>query len=213
MTFLRVADGILVPALLIFLLLGGLAGGGLGLALLLRTAGTLRFINTMNGWVSTRRATRGLEIPRSAFRPESKWGKNLLGVFLAVGGVFSIYFLVSQFALLPPVLVVYGVDLQKWLVASILVQTVRWCMVAGSILAVVMGMLVLFFPAALASVEARMNRWQSTRTMLSPEGDRMKLPLEALVEAYPRASGWLIVVASFMVAASMVLMLIARWAR
>src|SRR5260221_12886785 len=66
---------------MLFVLVGSLGGLALGCALLLRTAAAIGFINSMNRWISTRRATRELEVPREGLRPS-----RLLGLFLVGGG-------------------------------------------------------------------------------------------------------------------------------
>ena len=84
-------------------------------------------------------------------------------------------------------------------VAALLSET----LVLGSALAVAVGVLMLFVPARLAALEARLDRWYSTRQALPAGGESMRYPLDTLVEASPRAAGWLIAAASLLVAAAM----------
>jgi hypothetical protein len=88
----------------------------------------------------------------------------------------------------------------------------KWFLVAGSVLAVAVGILMLFFPRALAAFEAGMNRWYSTRKLVPTGSESMKFPLELLVEASPRASGWIIAAASLVVAVAMGILVVARLA-
>jgi hypothetical protein len=204
MTFLRLLDQLIIPFLLIFLFVGSLGGVALGCALLLRPAAAIRFIRSMNRWVSMRQATRELEIPREALRP-SKW----LGIFLIAGGAFACYFLVARLQIPRAAMSVADPKF----VTALAVDSARWLLVAGCLVSVAMGILVLFFPGALQALEARLNQWVSTRHLLPPESGRMRTPLDLLVEAYPRAAGWTIAVSSLVVAAAVSLLIAARWLR
>jgi hypothetical protein len=123
--------------------------------------------------------------------------------------VFAIYFLLLRMEI-PRAAMVLGVDLQRWFIIGIALQTMRWFLIVGSVLAVAIAALILFFPQRLAALEARMNKWYSTRHVLSPAGEAMRFPLEILVEASPRAAGWTIAAASLVVAAAMAVLLAAR---
>lgn len=204
MNFLRLLDQLVVPFTLLFLFVGSLGGFALGCALLLRTAPALRFIHGMNRWVSTRRASRELEIPRASMLP-SKW----LGLFLVAGAALTCYFLLVRLQVPRDAL---SIASPKFAVA-LAVESVKWLLVAGSLLAVAVGILVLFFPQGLAALEAGMNRWVSTRAAMPAGGDRMRAPLDLVVEAYPRATGWVMALSSLLVAAAMGLMIAAHWLR
>jgi hypothetical protein len=208
MTFFWFVANIGVPALLIALLVGGIFGVALGFGLVARTPGTLRMVGSMNRWVSTRRALRPLEIPRHV-EAQSKGAKLILGVFLLAGGTYSLFFLLAHLEL-PRLASVLAVDLKRWFLVSTVLHTVKWFLIAGSVLAVAVGGLLLFFPTALGRIEARTNRWYSTRKMIPPAGDSMKLGLERLVENHPRAAGWIIGICCFLVATAMAVLLLAR---
>ena len=202
MTFLGVMDRLIVPALIIFLFIGSVAGIALGCGLLLRAAGTLKFLRGMNRWVSTRRAIKPLEIPREAMQP-SKW----LGLFLVAGGAFACYFLLARLEIPRSALTVAS---PKFL-AALALETTRWLLAVGSVLAIVMGALVLFSPRGLNALELRMNRWHSTRRLLPANSDEMRVPLDLLVETYPYRSGWIIALSSLLVAAAMGMLIVVRW--
>lgn len=208
MTSLQFLERVIVPTLVIFLLLGGAASFALGLALVFRPARALAVMRSMNRWVSTRRALKQAELPRSVSVP-SRRGRVALAVFLVAGGLFVLWYLLLRLEI-PRVALVLGVDLKRWFLTGVAIHTMKWFIVAGSALAVVVGALMLFFPARLAALEARMNKWYSTRNILPPAGESMRFPLDQLVEASPRVSGWLIAAASFLVAAAMVVLLAAK---
>jgi len=208
MTVLGLLERVIVPSLVIFLLLGGTASVLLGLALVFRPEKALAFMRAMNRWVSTRRALKQAEITRTV-DVSSRKGRVWLALFLLLGGVFAIYFLLLRMEI-PRAAMVLGVDLQRWFIIGIALQTMRWFLIVGSVLAVAIAALILFFPQRLAALEARMNKWYSTRHVLSPAGEAMRFPLEILVEASPRAAGWTIAAASLVVAAAMAVLLAAR---
>lgn len=198
---LGLLERVIVPALVIFLLVGSVASALFGLALVFRTEKALAFMRSMNRWVSTRRALRPAEMPYAP-RVESRRGRLLLALFLLLGGLFALYALLWRLQI-PRVAVVLGVNLQKWFVIGVALQTMKWFLVLGSALAVAVGVLMLFVPARLAALEARLDRWYSTRQALPAGGESMRYPLDTLVEASPRAAGWLIAAASLLVAAAM----------
>ena len=204
MTFPRLLDQLIIPFLLIFLSIGSIGGFALGCALLLRTAATIHFIQSMNRWVSTRKATKGIEIQRRAFGRST-----LLGVFLVAGGALACYLLIFRLQIPRAALSLSDPRFLK----ALAIDSSRWILVFGSLVSVAMGVLVLFLPRVLDGLEARVNRWVSTRNLLPAGGDDMKTPLDRLVEAYPRASGLIMAISSLVVAIAIGLLSAARWLR
>ena len=210
MTALTFLERVIVPTLVIFFLLGGVAGTAFGISLVARPAGAIAFMRSMNRWVSTRRALKQAEIPRTVSLP-SRRGRIGLALFLFFGGLFALWFLLLRLEI-PRAASILGVDLKRWALTSIALQTMKWFLVAGSVLALAVGVLILFFPDRLAALEARLNRWYSTRNILPPSGETMRFPLDRLVEASPVASGWAIAAASLVLSAAMAVLLAARLA-
>jgi len=211
MSVLILLERVLVPTLVVSLLLGAVASTVLGCALVFRTARAIEFMRGMNRWVSSRRALKGLEAPRqvgTAGGARSAW----FAVFLLAGGAYVLYFLLFRIEI-PRAAAVLGIDLKRWFLAGIALQTMRWVLVAGSVLAAVVGVLQFLFPRVLLAFEARMNKWYSTRQLAPAGTDVMQYPLDMLVEAYPRASGVIIAAASLLVAASMAALLVAKLVR
>jgi hypothetical protein len=206
-------ERVVIPSLVLFVLLGGLAGVLLGAALVWRSAAALRFVARMNRWVSSREALRALEAPRSIAAPSAGM-RRALGAFLLFGGAFAVAFLFARLGALSRGSYVPGVDLERWLVSGVTLATLKWVLIAGSAAAFAVGVLMLFFPARLAALEARMDHWYYARqpargedTTITP---RMFTPLEPRVQANPRAAGWIIAVASLLVAAAMLVLLFAK---
>lgn len=201
-------ERVVIPTVVIFVLLGGLAGALLGAALVWRSDATLRFMTRMNRWVSTRQALRPLDVPHGVHGPTASLRRGL-GAFLVFGGALSVVFLLVRLDVLRRGHYVPGVDLERWFVSGMILQTMKWVLVVGGAFAVVVGVLMLFFPARLAAFEARMDRWYSSRRLLQAE-EKMVMALEPRVEANPRAAGLVIGVASLLVAAGMVVLIFAK---
>jgi hypothetical protein len=209
MAFLSFMDRIVIPAVMVILIIGGISGMLLGGALVLRSAATLRFIQRMNSWVSTRQALRPLEAQHNVDPAPGPGGRRpRLGVFLLVGGTLAVYFLLVRldFSRSP---YVPGVDLVRWFLAGLALEATKWILVAGSSFAVLIGLFMLLAPGRLAAFEARLNQWHSSRRLLIAD-EKMHLPLEPHVEAHPGAAGWTIALASLLVTLAMAGLLIAR---
>ena len=200
-------ERVIIPTLVLFLLVGGVAGVLLGAALVWRSAAALRFVARMNRWVSTRQALRPLETPRSVSAAPAL--RRWLGAFLVLGGALSAAFLLARLDLLQRGSYVPGVNVERWFVSGVVLQTMKWLLIAGGGLAFAVGVMMLFFPARLAAFEGRMDRWYSSGRLLAAE-ETMITPLEPRVEANPRAAGWIIGVASLLVAATMLVLLFAK---
>ena len=192
---------LVLPALKVFALVASLGGLALGLGLILRSAPTLRWLATLNRWVSSRRATRPLDLPRAT--PHGN--RFLLGVALAAAGLYAL----AVLAITPAdakLAAMLGYD-PRYSLAAIGFSFLRWLFVAGSALAAAVGLLMLFAPRALAAIEARSSYWISSRK-LTMGADTMYLPLDHLAERFPRATGVAIAALSAAaVTASLVLLL------
>jgi len=205
MAFFTIMDRLVIPAVIAILLVGGVSGLALGCALVVNNAATLRFINRMNRWVSTREAFAPLDAQVNVEPAENR--RPVLGIFLVVGGALAVYFLLVRLdfrqAYTP------GVDMKRFLFSGIALETMKWVLVAGSAFAAIIGGLMVFAPQRLKAFEARMNRWHSSEPLVAAS-EKMHTPLEPRVEAYPRATGWIIAVASLLLTVAMSGLLIAR---
>lgn len=202
-------ERVMIPTLVIFLLLGGLSGALLGAALVWRSEPALRFVGRMNRWVSTQQALRALETPLALQGPSARL-RRWLGAFLVLGGAFSVTFLLARVnvdrgSFVP------GVDLERWYVSGVILQSMKWLLVVGGAFAFVIGLLMVFFPQRLGAFEERMNRWYASRRLASAE-EKMHTPLEPRVRSHPRAAGSIIAIASLLVAVAMAALLFGKLA-
>jgi len=192
---MNIAMQIILPALVILLLAGSLLGIALGLALLWRSDAALRFMEIMNRWVSTRRAFRPLEVPRE-IKPRGSAGRWLVGALIVLGAYAAIVLIGG----IDPARLAAALKVDpRYSVAGLGLEAARWFLALGALVAVVTGVMLVFFPRAWEAVEARADRWYSTRE-LEASGDRLHLSLDRVVQAFPRASGAAILALSLVAA-------------
>jgi len=163
-------------------------------------------LSTMNRWTSTRRAMKPVEIIRNTTPIVQKYMRVFAAIFL-VGGLYSLYALVAQFntGAIISSLKLSTVHPQ---IAGFLIDGARWILIAGNVAAVVVGIMMAFFPGQLMALDARGSKWFSTRSM-AEIGDQMHTPLDRWVAASPRAAGTIIAVSSFVIVVSLAFMLFA----
>jgi hypothetical protein len=209
MALFNFIERVVIPVAVITLFAGGVGGMMLGWTLVFRSSAALRFMARMNSWISTRQALKPLELLRNIEPPAGPGGRRpLLGAFLVVGGVLAVYFLLARldFTRAP---YMPGISVIRWFLTGLVLEVMKWTLVAGSAFALIVGLLMLAAPQRLAAFEARVNRWHSSRQLMSAD-EKMHLPLEPHVEAYPRAAGWIIGAASLLVVLAMGGLLLAR---
>jgi hypothetical protein len=185
MTGYNLLSQILVSTLVVFFFVTSLLGLVLGLGLLLRASAMVPFILLMNQWVSTRQALRPLESPLEVPHATPRTGRWFGAVLVLVGG-YAAFILISSFDV-HRVAALFRID-ARYSLAGVLLDALKWFLVVGSLTAIATGLMLLFFPNAWRSVEARANRWYSTRN-LELAGDTVYLSLDRIVQAFPRAAG------------------------
>jgi hypothetical protein len=180
----------LAQVIVAFFLVAGVALFAVGISLVVNSVGALRFFGGMNRWVSMRRATKPLEISRDTRQAVQKHRYWLAAIFV-LGGAFAVFGLLTQFDA-AAVIFVFNPDFVKPALSIWLIDSVRWMLVAGNLLAMVTGILLAFFPDVVVRMEARGSRWYSERK-ITKGADQLNLKLDAWVSAHPRIAGWGIV--------------------
>lgn len=174
----------IVPTLNAFALTGSLTGIVIAVGLLVGRQGTLEFFRRVNRKVSMRQALKPLEVPRTFETPGRR--HPLLGVVFLLGGAYASVVLLTQ---LNGARAIAALGMTTNPVsAEVLLDTLRWFLIAGGVAAVVFGVMLLFFPGAWQALEGRANHWYSTRRMYTG-GDDMHMGLDLWVERFPRAAG------------------------
>lgn len=174
----------------LFFFFSGLALLAVGLWLVLNSAAALRFFEGMNRWVSMRRATRELEIPRGTQSLVQRY-RYLIAVFVIAAGVIAVSGLLTQYDARAAVRLL-GLETQRPVLALWLADSARWLLIAGNAVGIVVGLLLIFRPGALAGIEALGSTWFSERRLVKG-ADAMNTGLDARVAAHPRAAGIIVV--------------------
>ncbi len=198
----------LAQSAVIFFLLVGISLLAFGIGLLVNSTAVMRFIGSMNRWVSMRTATRPLEIPRDTRRAVQKYRHWFAAVFV-IGGGFALYGLLLQFNAVAVVRLL-GLEKMHPNAAGWLVDSLRALLVLGNTLAVAAGIMLAFFPEKVEALEARAGRWISARKA-TKGADDMHVRLDSWVAVYPRAVGGTIVVIALLMVGVFGLMLPRVW--
>jgi hypothetical protein len=180
----------LAQSTVIFFLVSGLVLLAIGISLIVNSAGALRFFGNMNRWVSMRRVSKPLEIPHDTRQTVQQYRYWFAVIFVA-GGAFAIFSLLTQYDV-AAITFALGLGFFKPAFSDWLIDSVRWILILGNLLAIVTGLLLAFSPATVVRLEARGSHWYSERK-ITKGADQLNLKLDAWVEAHPRPAGWSIV--------------------
>jgi len=195
----------ITEVLTIFFLVGGSVGIAVGVALIFNSARTLRFFDTLNRWVSMRSASQPLDIPRDTTRPVQRYRHWIAAVFIA-GGTFATFVLATQFDANVARHMLNLKSVHPVLAFSI-VDGARWILIVGNLAAIVVGILLAFFPARLAALEVLGGSWYSERQYLKG-ADKQHLALDRWVAAHPRRAGAIITAGSLLMMGAIGIMLL-----
>jgi len=162
-------------------------GFAVGVGLIVASARTLRVFAVMNRWISTRGAFRALDTPHST-EQFSHRNRRWIGGALIAGGLFAALGLIIGVNAAAVGAFAKG---DMAIVLAIVAGTLKWFLIVGSVAGVAVGVMLCFFPDALAMLEKYANRWVSTRRV-ARGADHVHLTLDRLVEAHPGPSGWIL---------------------
>jgi hypothetical protein len=180
-----VVDEILIPSVFLFFLISGIFGFVFGLGLALFKARALRLFDPLNRWISARRSFEAIDTPRD-IEPFFHRHRRVFAVIFVLGGLFAIVML-ALVVDADDVATAFGVG-RLSMVGAWVIRSVTTLLIIGSLLAIAVGIVLAFFPQQLGRLEARSNRWISSR-QIAKGADRMHLPLDRWFEAAPRAFG------------------------
>lgn len=175
-----------IQSLVVLFFVGGLVGFVAGACLIFCSERTLRVFDALNRWVSMRNVSKPFELPRDTTRAVQKYRRWLAAFFIA-GAVFSIFVLATKFDA-RAVISGFSLNTLRAPVASWIVESARWLLIVGNLVAIAVGIMLGFFPAAITALEASGGRWYSERR-LTKVADAMNLSLDRWVAAFPRTAG------------------------
>jgi hypothetical protein len=198
---------LLVRALFLFFLVAGIAGAALGLSLILSPGLAFQLLDPMNRWVSGSKTLAPLEAVHNIDPAIYKYRRWFSAVFI-VGTAFSMFMIVAKFDIRVFSSMIgtarYSV-IGPWLIESL-----KWLMIAGSVLALVIGIVLGFFPNALSVVEKRANQWYVPR-QLGHGANKMHLLIDRWVQHSPKTAGWIIVIGALIVIVNSAVVLLGRY--
>ena len=172
-------------SLVLFLMVGSVAGLFVGAALILRQDWLLRVSKFTNRWISTRRMSRPLEQPINLDSWFYRY-RRISGTAMLTGAVFILYFFAARFdkhsvlsslsknALIPPALMGGIID------ALVLISLI------GAVLVLIISLFLMFRPSLLRGLEQGSNRSSSLRRALKP----LEIPRAGVDEYVYRNMQW-----------------------
>jgi hypothetical protein len=192
MTTVQVVQYLLFPPILWFFFIGGIFSIVVGIGLVGFSSRTYVFFERMNRWVSFRQVSRPIAVPRDSWPFIERHRRWFALVFIAAG-IFSVCNLIWRLDIGKLVVMASAkyhvpVAFAAWLAAS-----GWWFLMIGSVVAVLVGIGLEFFPATIKQVEQWSDRWYSSRHV-SRQADVMHIPLDRLALRHPRWLGASIIV-------------------
>lgn len=155
-----------------------------GVSLAMRSTTMLRLFGFMNKWVSIRKIDKPLTMPHFV-EPVLFKHRNMLGIGITIGSATSIFLLMDVDAdLLQPIFL----GPFSHFTAKILASYTESFLLIGNGICVAVGLLILFFPHLLSSIEVYTDKWYTLRKQTLPL-NQMHLEVDKWVLAHPTVSG------------------------
>ena len=164
---MSIATTLLLRSLLLFLMLGSVAGLLAGAALILRPNWLLRASKYVNRWIPTRKLNQSLERPINLDHWFYRY-RHLSGAAILAGATFMLYFFTVSFdkpgilAVLPKSATIPPVLMDALLDALVLISLI------GAVSAMILGLFLMFRPSMLRNIELSANQPTSLRRALKP---------------------------------------------
>ncbi len=180
----QVSYPVFISGVFVFFILVSLFSFIVGFGLATRNATMLRFFIFMNKELSTRRAMKPLSMPHYV-EPTLLRHPKMLGIGIITGATISILLLkgIDADVFRPMYLGTFDND-----TTDILAAYTKSFLLLGNALCVLVGLLVLFFPHLLSSIESYADKWytlrKKTRPLYMPH-----LEVDKWVLAHPTVSG------------------------
>lgn len=158
---------LLFHMLLLFLMVGSIAGLFAGAALVLRPAWLLHASWCVNRWIATRQVASLLErvvkVDRWFYRHHHASGMSLLA-----GAIFLIYFFTASFDRIRTLIGLSRVFAIPPVFTLVLLDTAVLSILLGAAFALIVSLFLLIRPSMLRGFEQGANQWISLRRALKP---------------------------------------------
>lgn len=164
---MSIVDNLLLRSLLLFLMLGSVAGLLAGATLILRPEWLMRLGKFTNRWVSTRKLDRALERPINLDHWFYRYSR-VTGTLTLAGSIFIIYFFTASFDKLGTVAGLFKNSIVPPALMEVLLDTLVLIVLAGGVAALIVSLFLLFRPSLLRGFEQRVNQTTSLRRALKP---------------------------------------------
>lgn len=194
----QVSYPVFLYCVFVFFILASIFSFIVGISFALRNVMMLRFFDFMNKGISTRRALKPLAMPRFVEPGLLKY-PTLLGTGIILGAATSIFLLrdVDANVFQPLFLGTF-----PYFTAALLASYFKSFLLIGNVICVAVGLLILFFPHLLSSIEAYSDKWLTLRKQTRPLG-KMHHDVDKWVLAHPTVFGTTLSILSLGLFASM----------
>jgi len=176
---------VLGQALYILLLLGVALGLLVGILLLIDSQRVLRWNAYLNRWISTGESLRVLDQPHDLNRIVYRWHR-ILGLVVLAAALYALDVLVFNIQSRPLAHIFRGLANPATL--QLFAESARWFLVAGNVLAILVGMILVLRPSLLKGVEGWTDRRYSPRLSI-PNLDEPRYQPDEFVRAHLRLAG------------------------
>lgn len=176
----------------LFFLIASVFSFVVGIALALRSKKALRFFDLMNRWISVRKIMRPLSVPHN-IEPALLKRRIILGTVIIIGAMVSIQLLAG--ADLHPTLSLFDGSLSAPEITGV-AENLKVFLIAGNAICVLVGILILFFPRVLSTLESYTDSWHSMRKSMQPL-DKMHMEVDCWVLKHPTSAGVTLSILSF----------------
>lgn len=194
-----------LPTLLTFLLLGATGGLIVGIWLAVWPAHFFLVTGGLNRWTSARRALKIWETP---LRWEQFFYRyhRFFGIVIVLATGWTLYYFIRLYSAAQVLsLMQHNPGIRSsWV---LLLNGTVWVIRTASLLAMLIGLVVLMRPSLLKQFEAKSNTWVSTRKMMRPLEQSYPMA-DSFANRHPRAAGLIIVVISCYALISLTLMFV-----
>jgi hypothetical protein len=180
----QVSYPVFVSGVFMFFILASIFSFIVGVGLATRSHTMMRFFNFMNRAYSTRRLVKPLIEPHFV-EPVLLKHPSILGVGILLGAIISILLLkgVDPIVFQP----MYSESFSRE-TAEILAGYTHSFLLVGNALCIIVGVLLLFFPHHLSTIESYTDKWYSIRKQTRPLHENY-LEVDKWVLAHPTVAG------------------------
>lgn len=183
-------DAELLRSLVLFLMLGSVAGLLMGAMLLWRPEWLARLSKHANSWVSTRQMARPLEQSINLDNWFYRYG-SMSGAALMLGAVYIMYMFAAHFARADLLANLAKMRLVQPVLLEPLLDTLVLIFLAGAVLALLVSLFLIFRPSMLRDLELGANQNISLRSSLKPV-EIQRDDMDRLVFSNARVAGVLL---------------------